>query len=81
MLFQLLLNIIIFCLKFALWVLTALVAVPFGIYMLLQEMFPIFVQDSGFWFWSVFAILCVIFYLIFWKPILWVVGAISAFGI
>ena len=80
MLFQVLLNIIVFFLKFVMWVFAALVAVPFGIYMLLHKMFPVFTQDASFWFWSVFAILAIIAYIILWKPIFWIVGSISVLG-
>lgn len=80
MLFQILLNIIVFLLKFVMWVFAALVAIPFGILMLLHNMFPVFTQDASFWFWSVFAILTIIAYIILWKPILWVVGVISVLG-
>lgn len=80
MLFQVLLNIIAGFLKFAMWVFAALVAVPYGIFMLLHKMFPVFTQDASFWFWSVFAIFTIIAYVVLWKPILWIVGTISVLG-
>ena len=80
MLFQVLMNIVAVFLKFALWVIFALVAVPFGVFIALLKMFPIFTNDGSFWYWTVFSILIVIAYVILWKPILWIVGTISALG-
>ena len=80
MLFQVLLNIILFLLKDLLWVVFAFAAVPFGVFMLLQKMFPVFTLNLDFWFWSVFAILTIVAYVLLWKPILWLVGAISVLG-
>ena len=73
-------NIVAVFLKFALWVIFALVAVPFGVFIALLKMFPIFTNDGSFWYWTVFSILTVIAYVILWKPILWIVGTISALG-
>ena len=78
MLFQVLMNIVAVFLKFALWVIFALVAVPFGVFIALLKMFPIFTNDGSFWYWTVFSILTVIAYIILWKPILWIVGTINA---
>ena len=50
MLFQLLLDIIVFIIKCIVWVLFVLAAIPFGIYMLMNEWFPIFTHNGGFWF-------------------------------
>ncbi len=80
MLFQLLLNLIVFFLRCAIWVLVALVAIPYGIFMLLHNIFPVFTQDAGFWWWSVFSILTIIAYVVLWKPILWIVGTIGVLG-
>ena len=80
MLFQVLLNIIVFLLRMALWIIMALVVIPFGIYMLLLDQFPTFVLAYGFGFWSVFSILTIIAYVILWKPILWVVGVVGILG-
>ena len=80
MLFQVLLNVIIFFIKIAVWILFALVLVPTGIFMLMQNMFPIFTQDASFWFWIVFAIITIIAYFILWKPIVWIVGVVSVLG-
>jgi hypothetical protein len=80
MLFQVLLNIIVFLLRMALWIIMALVVIPFGIYMLLLDQFPTFVLAYGFGFWSVFFILIIIAYVILWKPILWVVGVVGILG-
>lgn len=60
MLFQVLLNIIVFLIKCIVWIAFVLAAIPFGIYMLLLEFFPVFTQDAGFWFWSVFSISSII---------------------
>lgn len=80
MLFQVLLNIFAFFVKLAAYVIVCLVAIPFGIYMLLIENFRSFVLEYGFGFWSVFIILTVIAYIILWKPILWLVGTLGVLG-
>lgn len=80
MLFQVLLNIIVAIIKFAMWVMVALVAIPFGIYMFLLKYFPVFTHDASFWFWSVFSILSIIGFVLLWKPIMWVVGGIQLLG-
>jgi hypothetical protein len=80
MIFQVLLNIIVFFLKCAIWVLIALVAVPYGVFMLLHTMFPVFTQDASFWFWSVFGIITIVAYVVLWKPILWLIGIFQLFG-
>jgi hypothetical protein len=81
MLFQVLLNIIVFIIKCIVWVLFVLAAIPFGIYMLLNEMFPVFTQDAGFWFWSLFSILSIIGFIVLWKPIVWIVGVLQTLGL
>jgi hypothetical protein len=81
MLFQVLLNIIVFIIKFIVWVAFVLAAIPFGIYMLLNEYFPLFTQDGGFMFWSVFSISSIIGFIVLWKPIVWVVGVLQVLGI
>lgn len=81
MLFQLLLNIIVFFVKFVVWVLVALVAVPYGILMLFHSMFPVFTQDASGWFWTAFSVCTILAYLVLWKPILWIVGAVSVLRI
>lgn len=80
MLFQVLMNIVAVFLKFAIWVVLALVAVPYGVFIVLWKTFPTFTTDGSFWFWSVFSILTIIAYVILWKPLLWIVGTISALG-
>ncbi|SHM91421.1 hypothetical protein [Flavobacterium saccharophilum] len=81
MLFQLLLNFIVFIIKCIVWVLLVLAAIPFGIYMLLNEWFPIFSSDGGFWYWSVFSILSIIGFIVLWKPIVWIVGILQTLGL
>jgi len=80
MLYQVLSTIIVFILKFVMWIVAAVVAIPFGVFMLLKNLFPLFTQDASFWFWSVFALLTIIAYVILWKPILWVVGTVGVLG-
>ncbi len=80
MLFQVLLDIIVFLFKYVLRVVMALAAIPFGIFMLLQKVFPDFCLDPGFWFWSVLSVLTIVGYILLWKPILWVIGALSVLG-
>lgn len=80
MLFQVLLNIIVSLIKFVVWVLFVLAAIPFGIYMLLNELFPLFTHDAGFWFWTVFSILSIIGFVLLWKPVMWVVGVLQVLG-
>jgi hypothetical protein len=80
MLFQVLLNIFAFVIKLAAYVIVCLVAIPFGIYMVLIENFRSFVLEYGFGFWSVFIILTLIAYIILWKPILWLVGTLGVLG-
>lgn len=81
MLFQLLLNFIVFIIKCIVWVLFVLAAIPFGIYMLLNEWFPIFTHDGGFWFWSILSLLSVLGFIVLWKPIVWIVGILQALGL
>lgn len=80
MLFEILLNILAFFIKVAFRVLVAFLAIPFGVFMLLHKLFPVFSQDASFWFWSVFGILTIIAYFLLWKPILWIVGGLSVLG-
>jgi hypothetical protein len=80
MLFQVVLNIIVFFIKCIVWILVGLVAIPFGAYMLLNEWFPVFTHDGGFGFWSTFGILTIIAYIVLWKPLLWVVGIFQMLG-
>jgi hypothetical protein len=81
MLFQLLLNFIVFIIKCIVWVLFVLAAIPVGIYMLLNDWFPIFTNDGGFWFWSAFSILSLIGFIVLWKPIVWIVGILQTLGL
>ena len=80
MLFQLLLNIILFFVKCLVWFVFVLAAIPYGILMLLHTWFPVFVQDGGFWFWSVLSILSIIGFIVLWKPIMWIVGVLNVLG-
>lgn len=80
MLFQVLLNIIVAIIKFIVWVLVVLIAIPFGIYMFLFKFFPVFTIEAGFWFWSVFSILSIVGFVLLWRPIMWVVGILQVLG-
>jgi hypothetical protein len=80
MLFQLLLNIIVFFIKCLVWILAALVAIPFGTLMLLNKWFPVFTHDGGFWFWTVFGIVTIVAYVVLWKPLLWIIGIFQLLG-
>lgn len=80
MLFQLLLNIIVFFIKCLVWFVFVLAGIPFGIYMLLHKWFPVFTQDGGFGFWTVFSILSIIGFVVLWKPIMWIVGVFQLLG-
>lgn len=80
MLFQLLLNIIVFFIKCIVWFVFVLAGIPFGIYMLLHKWFPIFTQDGGFGFWTVFSILSIVGFVVLWKPIMWIVGVFQLLG-
>jgi hypothetical protein len=80
MLFQVLLNIIAFLIKCLVWFVFVLAGIPFGIYMLLVKWFPVFTQDGGFWFWSVFSILSIIGFVVLWRPIMWLVGVLQVLG-
>lgn len=77
MLFQLILNIIVFFLKIAMWIALAVLAIPAGIYALMNNFFPAFVEDANAWFWIIFSIIVFVAYVILWKPIIWLVGGIS----
>ncbi|NRT10868.1 hypothetical protein [Flavobacterium sp. 14A] len=77
MLAQFLLNCIAFFIKLAAWVVFAFLAVPFGIYVALNEFFPTFVREANFGFWALFSILTIITYVVFWKPILWIVSSLN----
>ena len=80
MLFQILLNIIVAIIRFIVWVLVVLAAIPFGIYMFLIKFFPDFTIEAGFWFWSVFSILSILGFVLLWRPIMWVVGTLQVLG-
>lgn len=80
MLFQALLNIIIFFIKCIMWFLLVIAWIPIGILMLLHEWFPVFTQDGGFWFWSLFSTLTIIGFIVLWKPIMWIVGVLQVLG-
>lgn len=80
MLFQIILNIIAFFLKIALWIAAGLLAIPFGIYYMLNEFFPSFVNEANAWFWIVFSILTFVAYFVLWKPIVYIAGAVNVLG-
>lgn len=80
MLFQIILNIIAFFLKIALWIAAGLLVIPFGIYYMLNEFFPAFVNEANAWFWIVFSILTFVAYFILWKPIVYIAGAVNVLG-
>ncbi len=77
MLFQVLLDVIVFLIRYVVKVVFAMAALPFGVFMLLNKMFPVFSHDLDFWFWSLFSILTLIGYFLLWKPILWIMGGLS----
>jgi hypothetical protein len=77
MLFQVLLDIFFFFLKCIVWFLLVLAGIPFGIFMLLNKWFPVFTQEEGFLFWSIFSILSIIGFIVLWKPIMWIVGTLQ----
>jgi hypothetical protein len=78
MLFQLLLDVIAFLIKILLWVVVAVAAIPVGIFYLLNEVFPVFTHDGGFWFWAVLGTLSLAGFIVLWKPILWVSATMQA---
>ena len=80
MLFQIILNIIAFFLKIALWIAAGLLAIPFAIYYMLNEFFPSFVNEANAWFWIVFSILTFVAYFILWKPIVYIAGVVNVLG-
>ena len=80
MLLQLLLNIITFIIKCVVWFLVVLAGIPYGILMLLHKCFPVFTQEGGFWFWSVFSALTIIGFILLWRPIMWIVGVLQILG-
>jgi hypothetical protein len=80
MLFQVLLDIIVFLLKYVLRVVVALGAIPFGVFVLLHKLFPAFSHNLDFWFWSVFSILSLIGVVLLWRPIMWIMGGLSILG-
>lgn len=80
MLFQIILNIIVFFIKCAMWVFLAIVAIPVGAFLLLNKWFPLFSHDPGFWFWSVFGIVTIVAYVVLWKPLLWIIGIFQLLG-
>jgi hypothetical protein len=65
---------------FIMWVLFAIVALPFGVYMLLNEWFPVFTHDGGFLWWSIFSIVSIVAYIVLWKPLLWIIGIFQLMG-
>lgn len=72
MLFEVLMNIVVFILKFALRFVLGLLLVPFGVFMGLVKFFPDFHQ--GTWWTIVWAVITIVAYYILWKPILWITG-------
>jgi hypothetical protein len=62
------------------WVLFAIVALPFGVYMSINEWFPVFTHYGGFWWWSVFSIITIVAYVVLWKPLLWIIGIFQLLG-
>ena len=65
---------------FIMWVLFAIVALPLGVATLLTKWFPVFTNDGGFWWWSVFVILTAVAYVVLWKPVLWILGIFQLLG-
>lgn len=74
MLFELLINFIAILIKFLFRVIVALIALPFGVFLLLQKFFPVFSMTSGFWYWTLFGLITIIGYYILWRPIVWIAG-------
>jgi hypothetical protein len=72
--------IIIRLMCFVMWVIVAIVAIPSGVFILLNKWFPVFSHDLGFWFWSVFGIVTIVTYVVLWKPLLWIIGIFQLFG-
>ena len=72
--------IIIRLLSFVMWVFFVFVAIPCGVFILLNKWFPVFSHDLGFWFWSVFGIVTIVAYIVLWKPLLWIIGIFFFFG-
>ena len=79
MLFQMLLNRIVYSIKFIILVLIVLAAIPFGAFMFLDKLFPFFTQNFDFLFWTEFSILSIIGFVLLWKPILWIIGTLQIF--
>jgi hypothetical protein len=80
MLAQIIVNFIVFLIKLAVWIVVAFLAVPIGITMALNHFFPLFVSEANFGFWTVLSLLTIVAYVIFWKPILWIVSTINILG-
>ena len=80
MLFEVLLKLLVVIIKFIIWIIILLAAIPFGIYMLMLKWFPAFVLEESFGFWSVFGVLTIIGFVILWRPIMWVVGTFQVLG-
>ncbi len=72
--------IIIRLLSFILWVFIAVIAIPIGVFMLLNKWFPDFTQELGFWFWCVFGSVTILLYRILRKPLLWIIGIFQVMG-
>ncbi len=72
--------IIIRILCFIMWALFAIVALPVGVALLLNNWFPAFTHDGGFWWWSVFSIITIVAYVLLWKPLLWIIGIFQLLG-
>lgn len=72
--------IIVRLLSFVMWVFFAIVAIPSGIFILLNKWFPVFSHDQGFMFWTVFGIITIVAYFVLWKPILWIIGVFQLLG-
>lgn len=78
MLAEALMKIIFFFLKIAIWIAIALAVIPFGIFVLLANIIPEVAYEGGFWFWALFVPLNLVAYYFLWKPIVFVIGAITA---
>lgn len=78
MLFGLLLNVIAFLLRYVLRVVVAIALIPVGVYFLLLKMFPEFCLEMDFFYWFVFSAISLTGFVVLWKPILWILGAITA---
>lgn len=80
MLLQALSGIIVFLLRYVLRVVVAISLIPVGVFFFLQNVFPEFSYGFDFYFWLVLGIISLVGFVLLWKPILWIMGAITVLG-